>query len=814
MNKKLSLLLASSIISVGIILNGSIVNAKMTKQSSNGAIIESWGLGIERSINNTNASDMSRVEKNYRNFETCINGGDFNKSEDYFIAFANDLVNIQNQDEATFNKYYNRALDFLMDVIDEYPTNAYPKYYLSKMYQIAEDYDKAFVFIKDCIDIDKKNPIFLYELGNLYLTTNQNEKAARVFEQLKLQYPREKEIRVALAQAYYNTASFDNSVREYRVAAAFEPEDSDTVAALVTASTYAKMVKNNTFYDPMQTVAATSAPSSGNKHDVIAFGAGSTSSFSASQPYTTSLKDAKGQSIKATPTTVGKVAEGQNYTLVNQRENVSNYTGEQTPQTRTTQTTTYQTGLTQAAPQTAYTQPSAPQTQATRLSQNVNKISTEQQQQMKNMGLKQVKPRTTRAASSNKRVMVSYINGRKVVKIVNISQDTDVSQTLSNSSQSLSRQLADSNSNQTYYDNNEQPNVQTINNGQYTFASYKNPSSSSIKKESDIFSSENQSYTTPKYNYNDKEYYSNDTGRNTADIQSPQEKQPRLVIPNKYGQKATTTNATSKTEQTVSEKTKKDKNKKNKDNKKVNETATQSQTSAENAELYLKANELLAQNQYQAVIDLLSKINPPTLRSLTSIASCYNALGNTDAAIEYYNKADKISPDNSQILFSLAYLYFSKNQVDTAKNYVNRSLQIDPNNANALQLKNFISQQDSNDDMNKAVSYMNSGNYSDSKKILDKLAQSDSSNFQVYYYLGHICYATQKYAEAVQDFLKAVKLNSEYALSYYSLGLAYDKLKKFNDSLASYERFIQMSTDDNKYTQYAKTRINTIKSKK
>jgi len=793
MNKKLSLLLASSIISVGIILSGNIVNAKMINHSSNGSLMESWGTGLKEEFAHIDTEKISEQEKTLSKFTSSIKRGDFNVAEDYLANVIQILMDYRFNNQQEFNSKTEELIDTLKEISYAYPTSAYPKYYMAKLYQLSDNFDYAFYLIKECINMDRKNPVFKYELGNFYLATNQNEKAIRVFEQLKLQYPREKEIRVSLAEAYYKMASFDNSVREYRVAAAFEPEDSDTVAALVSAATYAKMVKNNTFYDPMQTVTATSTPYSGNRQDVIAFNAGANSSFSASQPYTTNLKDANGQSINATPQAVEKVSEGSKYVLVNQNENVPNYTNEQGPQMG---------GMPPRGPQmggmpSGRLQANAPQTQ--------NQLSNEQQRYMKEIGLKQVKPKITRAASSNKRVMVSYVNGRKVVKIVNISQDGDASQTLSNSSQTLARQLADSNSNPSYYDSNyEQANGQIkTGGGEYTFTSYKSPASN-MTKESDIFSSENQSYTTSKYNYNEKDYYSNDAERNVADIQSAQNKPRKLLVTNKYGQKAT--EPVSK----VSDK----KLKKQDNNTKTKETTTKSQTSAENAELYLKANELLAQNQYQAVIDLLSKINPPTLRSLTSIASCYNALGNTEAAIEYYNKADKISPDNSQILFSLAYLYFSKNQVDTAKNYVNRSLQIDPNNANALQLKNFISQQDSNDDMNKAVSYMNSGNYSDSKKILDKLAQSDSSNFQVYYYLGHICYATQKYAEAVQDFLKAVKLNSEYALSYYSLGLAYDKLKKFNDSLASYEKFIQMSTDDNKYTQYAKTRINTIKSKK
>ena len=50
----------------------------------------------------------------------------------------------------------------------------------------------------------------------------------------------------------------------------------------------------------------------------------------------------------------------------------------------------------------------------------------------------------------------------------------------------------------------------------------------------------------------------------------------------------------------------------------------------------------------------------------------------------------------------------------------------------------------------------------------------------------------------------------DYKLKYKS----YDKLKEFNRSQLAYEQFLKMELDENKYTQYAKTRVATIQSKK
>lgn len=791
MNKKLSLLLISSIISSVVMINGEIAEASIAKQTSDGAIINSYGLGYEQELNHIYESSLPKLEKYYQMTEVCIKYIDFNEAEDYFIDYISELSAAQQNNKAEFYKSFNKMQNLLRETANRFPSNAYPKCFLAKLSHLVGDYDSAFDLIKECIKLDKKNSFYKYELASLYMDTQQYEKAIRILEQLKLQYPREKEFRVALASAYEGLGMYNDAVREYRVAVAFEPEDNDAVAALVSASTYSQFIaKNQPFYDPMTAVAkrpATTATTV-SKQDVIAFGTSTAPAFSSSKTYTTSIKDAKGKYVTATKTSnVPKTvsSDSQSHVTLAHSQAQPSQTAQNTGVAEISDR--YQNVDRQEASQSVANEPSSQQ------KSSVYNLTNNKASQQQPMALNQRQPKTPRSASSNKRVMVSYINGRKVVKIVNISQDSDVSQTLSNYSGSLSKQFADMNS-----------NGNASNQDAYSFSS------------SDNTQTNNSSYTTSKYNYTD-DYYSNTSSNNGTTGAGTI---PKLKIKNppannqtvqKTAEPAVKNEKTKNAAENKKLKIKDTETKKNQNPKSSNASQT---GQSENTELYLKANELLAQNQYQQVIDLLGKINPPTLRSLTSIASCYNALGNTDAAIDYYNRADKISPNNSQILFSLAYLYFSKNEVEKAKNYLNQSLQIDPNNANALQLKTFMSQQDSNGDMNKAISYMNSGNYTDSKKILDKLAEKDASNFQVYYYLGHVCYATQKYADAVQDFLKAIKLNSEYALSYYSLGLAYDKLKKFNDSLASYERFVQMSTDDNKYTQYAKTRISTIKAKK
>ncbi|MGN0015261.1 MAG: tetratricopeptide repeat protein [Candidatus Gastranaerophilaceae bacterium] len=324
-----------------------------------------------------------------------------------------------------------------------------------------------------------------------------------------------------------------------------------------------------------------------------------------------------------------------------------------------------------------------------------------------------------------------------------------------------------------------------LNNGDITSSNTTKSAVYPVEKQDDV------GMSNPKYPLSDKEKYSFDVSSLTKEEASSVNKQAEQTVG------SSKVNAFS---QTI------DKNKV--------QTAVQKQSTASlNTDIYIKANELMAQSRYEEVISLLQNIQPATLRSITSIASCYNALGQPETAIEYYKQADKLSPQNTQILYSIGYLYFAKNDFEAAKQYADLALAADSSNINAKDLLNALAQKNVNSEMNQAIAYMNKNDYKSAKKILDKFVKTNSEDFQVYYYLGHIAYATAKYEDAAKNFGMAIRYNPEYPLSYYSIGLTFDKLKEFSKSRSAYEQFIQLETDDNKYTQYAKTRINTIKSK-
>ena len=782
--------MASTVIVAGSPFDINTAEAKIVEHN-NGAII--------RQLPRDNTLELLSIEQNYskpeQRFEKQIKLIKYyEKKLDYerSDALFDELIGmLKEANDKEYNAFIDRLNYWAKETTVFYPNSSrfYYRFYLWE--KNFGSIDAAIANLRKAIEIEKTNPQYHYEYAQYVLTNNEYEKAIRILRTLKSQYPRNIDYRIALAKAYTQAGQYNDAIREYRVATAFDPDNNDTVIALNELTDYTKTAKysgeNKPFYDPM-TAVKPMASASGEK--VVAFG-------SQAEPMQTPSQKAVSKA------TSGKVNYNRNAVKSTVSESQQNVNSPYTLVTSAQQNTAQETQ--NAVSQTAQSaeQPAVMQTQ------KAQKTS----------------------APSQKRLMVSYVNGRKVVKIVNINTEVDARRSLQEASSTFSNQLNSSNAG---YSNSQQQGVSAENQVQFK-------KSDSAESVANAFEKTTQNTQNAYSLKSDKDYVSGgktNTLQQNKGVQQAQTQQTtqatspqkapqksyrsgnghnQLIVTYKNGKKSVQlANPDGTPVKDVRPDMKQSKNnekfKGTVDKSKIQEKASL-KGEKDNTDAYIKASEFATQKQFQEAIDVLQKVQPATLRSLTAIAACYNDLGKTDEAIEYYNKADEISPNNTQILYSIGYLYFTKNEIAMAKDYVKKALEIDPSNQNALRLNAYMSQQDSNVATNQAVKYMNQGNYAEARKILTKSLQTNQNDFQSYYYLGHIDYATQKYEDATKAFELAIKYNPEYALSYYSIGLAFDKLKDFNKSLAAYQQFVNMETDDNKYTQYAKTRISTIRAK-
>ena len=214
---------------------------------------------------------------------------------------------------------------------------------------------------------------------------------------------------------------------------------------------------------------------------------------------------------------------------------------------------------------------------------------------------------------------------------------------------------------------------------------------------------------------------------------------------------------------------------------------------------------------YQKAIENYSKVNPPTVASLTGLASSYQALNNHQQAIEFFKKASALDPKNADLPYYIGTIYYNQNDYVNAKTYLSQVLQLNPNNAEAKKLVDYINSVDSAGKLDKAYNLYNEGKFPEALTLLNEILKLTPNSGTAYYYRGLVYDAQSKFAQAIPDYQNSVKYSPELTLAYYSIGVDYDNLAKYSEAKASYKKFVELSKESNEYTDYAKKRIDEIK---
>ncbi|MBQ4122926.1 tetratricopeptide repeat protein [bacterium] len=227
--------------------------------------------------------------------------------------------------------------------------------------------------------------------------------------------------------------------------------------------------------------------------------------------------------------------------------------------------------------------------------------------------------------------------------------------------------------------------------------------------------------------------------------------------------------------------------------------------------LYSIATNAYEGGEYQKAISFYKSIKPATEDSLIGIAASYQALSNSEEAIKYYIQAMELSPKNEQIPVYIASLYVNNNDNISAKKYIDIALNINPANKNAIELNQYLSAKNSEELIAQAMTLYNEQKYDDAIQMFDKILAVDSTNATVYYYRALSYDGLNNYQKAIEDYKLTLKYAPDMLIAYYSLAVDYDNLKKYKEAKDNYIKYVDASTEDNEYRQYAQLRIEEIK---
>ncbi len=189
-----------------------------------------------------------------------------------------------------------------------------------------------------------------------------------------------------------------------------------------------------------------------------------------------------------------------------------------------------------------------------------------------------------------------------------------------------------------------------------------------------------------------------------------------------------------------------------------------------------EASSYYENKNYNEALKSYSKISPATLDSLLGTAACYQALNDSNNAINIYKKAMEIAPKDQEIPYYIGYLYYEQENWKEAEIYLKKSLAINPE-SEAKNLLPYVIQNATQSIFNEAVSLFEKNDFELSLIKLNEVLKKEANN----------------------------------AFAYYYRGLIYDEQKKYNLAMNDYKKFMSIYTTDDEYLQYIKARVEELK---
>ncbi len=223
------------------------------------------------------------------------------------------------------------------------------------------------------------------------------------------------------------------------------------------------------------------------------------------------------------------------------------------------------------------------------------------------------------------------------------------------------------------------------------------------------------------------------------------------------------------------------------------------------------ASNLYESGDYQKAIEQYKKITPPTAESLIGIAASYQSLNDKAQAISYYKQAMELDSKNADLPYYIAALYADDNDINSAKTYIEMALSKNPNSTQAKELSKYINSKLAEDTLNQAVELYDKQKYNEAVALLDKVIKTDSSNANAYYYRALSHDALNNYQKAIADYKSVLTYAPDMVIAYYSIGVDYDSLGNYASAKQNYQKFVELSNQDDEYKKYAQSRIDEIK---
>ena len=208
------------------------------------------------------------------------------------------------------------------------------------------------------------------------------------------------------------------------------------------------------------------------------------------------------------------------------------------------------------------------------------------------------------------------------------------------------------------------------------------------------------------------------------------------------------------------------------------------------AQRYEAAQELVRAGKLTEAETELKAILAAQYRRLMKI---YGALTKRELALEAAETAAKYQPMDSDLLIEVAMSYLEAAQFDKALDPLLKAARLQPNNADvhrtlgkayfalgdyeksatALEVAVKLDPKDFNSSFTLAIAYLQQRQFTAARRIFDSMIVEFGEQPQIHIAIGRAFREAGRLPEAIEEFKRAIALNSQFPGAHYNLGLAY-----------------------------------------
>ena len=208
------------------------------------------------------------------------------------------------------------------------------------------------------------------------------------------------------------------------------------------------------------------------------------------------------------------------------------------------------------------------------------------------------------------------------------------------------------------------------------------------------------------------------------------------------------------------------------------------------AQRYEAAQELVRAGKLAEAETELKAILAAQYRRLIKIEA---ALTKRGPALEAAEAAANYQSTDSDLLIELAVAYLEAAQFDKALDPLLKAAQLQPNNADvhrtlgktyfalgdyeksakALEVAVKLSPKDFNSSFTLAITYLQQRQFTAARRVFDSMIAEFGEHPQIHIAIGRAFREAGRLPEAIEEFKRAIALNSQFPGAHYNLGLAY-----------------------------------------